>query len=88
MVIIYDKFVLLNDIKTLIMSNRDTLSGCALVIVVILAIVISGTLAWNTVSPDNFGEGIFFILLWGLYGYIAKIVFGFIAMAVMSFFER
>lgn len=71
------------------MSNSDNY-GCFTVltfIIYILAWAGSGVLAWNWVEPDSFGGAIVFLIVWGVLGYIAKIIGGLIIVGISSMMD-
>ena len=65
-------------------------NGCLVVLIFLIyagAWIGAGTVAWNWVQPASFGGAILFILAWGLLGYIAQIIGGFIIAAISSMME-
>ena len=71
------------------MSNSDN-SGCLGIIMVIIYIVAwvgTGTMAWNWVEPDSFGGAIIFLIVWGIFGYIAQLIGGLIITGIASMME-
>jgi len=64
-------------------------AGCLSIVIIlghIIAWVGSGILSWNWVHPESFGGAILFIIAWGIIGYIADMILGFILMAIMKNF--
>lgn len=71
------------------MSSSDN-SGCLGIIVVIIYIAAwigTGTMAWNWVGPDSFWGAIKFLIVWGIFGYIAQLIGGLIIAGIASIME-
>ena len=71
------------------MSDSST-AGCLSILIIvghIVAWVGSGILSWNWVQPESFGGAILFIIAWGVIGYIADMILGFILVAIGKMFE-
>lgn len=71
------------------MSSSDN-SGCLGIIVVIIYIATwigTGTMAWNWVGPDSFWGAIKFLIVWGIFGYIAQLIGGLIIAGIASIME-
>ncbi len=47
----------------------------------------SGTIAWNWVEPESFGDAILFLIAWGALGYIAQIIGGIIFAGIASMMD-
>jgi hypothetical protein len=71
------------------MSKSDN-SGCLVLVMIIIYAVAwigTGTMAWNWVEPVSFGGAILFLIAWGILGYIAQIIGGFIIAGIASMME-
>jgi hypothetical protein len=71
------------------MNNSE--AGCATAFIIIAHIasfVISGTLAWNWVEPETFGQAILFIIAWGIIGYIVDMVLILIVGGIITAFNQ
>ena len=71
------------------MSNSDKSGFLSIVMIVIYiaAWVGTGTVAWNWVEPESFWGAIKFLIVWGIFGYIAQIVGGLIIAGIISMME-
>ena len=71
------------------MSNSDKSGFLSIVMIVIYiaAWVGTGTMAWNWVEPESFLGAIKFLIVWGIFGYIAQIVGGLIIAGITSMME-
>jgi hypothetical protein len=58
------------------MSNSDN-SGFLMILLWLVSIALSigsGILAWNWIDPQNFGGGILFIIVWGIFSAIGYFI--------------
>lgn len=70
------------------MGNTDNGGGCLVVLSAFVAPVVAfvggGLLAWRWIEPDDFGQGVLFVLVWGvltfLFRWIVVLIIGGIAM--------
>ena len=71
------------------MNNSDN-SGCLGIFLIIIPIATwlgTGYMAWNWVEPESFWGAIKFLIAWGIFGYIARIVSGLIIAGIASMME-
>jgi len=71
------------------MSNSDN-SGCLGIVMVVINVAAwigIGIMAWNWVEPDSFWGAIKFLIVWGIFGYIAHIIGGLIIAGIASMIE-
>lgn len=55
-------------------SDNSGFVGIFMIVVYIVAWVGTGTLAWNWVEPESFWGAIKFLIVWGIFGYIAQLI--------------
>jgi len=66
-------------------------AGCFSILIIvghIVAWVGSGILSWKWVAPDSFWKAILFIIAWGIIGYIADMILGFILIGITKLFDN
>lgn len=71
------------------MSNSND-GGCLAIFAIIIPIatwIWTGTMAWDWVEPENFWGAIKFLIVWGIFGYIAQIIGGLIIAGIVSMME-
>ena len=69
------------------MSDNNTEAGCVSILLLGSAAAAwggSGLAAWNFIEPESFGGASLFLIAWGIFGYIAQLLFGAIAMFLME----
>lgn len=72
------------------MSDSDSHGGCLAVVLFIGMVaswIGSGIVAWNWIDPDSLGEGVLFLITWGILGKVFDLAIGAILMGLGNLFE-
>ena len=59
------------------MSNSESAGGCLAVLMLVghaASILGSGYYAWQWIEPESFFGAIKFLIVWGIFGYIADLI--------------
>lgn len=56
------------------MNKLSALGGLIVVVAHIALIILCGVWSWNWIEPESFWGGVKFIIVWGIFDYIAHLI--------------
>lgn len=68
-------------------SNNGGYLAILMFVIYALAWVGTGVMAWNWVEPESFSGAILFLITWGIFGFIAKLLGSLIIAGIASMME-